>query len=534
MSDLYINKLTIHQRGGSIDIDNSTNKEQLHLSHRSGSNVNYTNVVTSELTFNNKQLNVTNDSFITVGGDSSSYVGGDTITRTAGTSYELKGFATEDELSAYTEWRETYRSIANANSKFKIQRGGFGYPNGAGNTLKGSRSSNPTLNLKVTTVENEFNGYNGVPIRSSVVDQVATYVPVIDRGKTKPAQEQTITTEMVDAAAGINGSFAPGVVAHGASKSAATEQGTWETNQSTSADGLAKAIEDLQPTLTEIEKRMGVGGDDINQIKRDKTLVVGAAFNDYPSIRIDEEGRSQPLEILVGVRGAFKNYDYAAVVEDVDNSSIFPGGVYNKIVGNQYNITVGSGGYTLKSTGNVEFGGSTLKAGFKKVVISSAYGTHLVSESVIEITALKSITLRTNRQVMVESAMGVKNNLIVGGGAYIEGETYLNHITAPLEVQQTQDTLVYGQFNTSADRTLPIGEVFVNGSWFTVYALTAPDVILTPPHSHHFNNVPLRLTSSNSDMRKLAQAEDINSHGTIAVAKEQRHERKLALSVIES
>jgi hypothetical protein len=127
--------------------------------------------------------------------------------------------------------------------------------------------------------------------------------------------------------------------------------------------------------------------------------------------------------------------------------------------------------------------------------------------------------------------MGVKNNLIVGGGAYIEGETYLNHITAPLEVQQTQDTLVYGQFNTSTDRTLPIGEVFVNGSWFTVYALTAPDVILTPPHSHHFNNVPLRLTSSNSDMRKLAQAEDINSHGTIAAAKEQRHERKLALSV---
>ena len=100
MSSLYINKLTIHQRGGSIDFDNSTNKEQLHISHRSGSNVNYTNVVTSELTFNNKQSNITNDRFITVGGDSSSYVGGDTIVRTAGTSYALKGFATEEELNA--------------------------------------------------------------------------------------------------------------------------------------------------------------------------------------------------------------------------------------------------------------------------------------------------------------------------------------------------------------------------------------------------------------------------------------------------
>lgn len=536
MSSLYINKLTIHQRGGSIDFDNSTNKEQLHISHRSGSNVNYTNVVTSELTFNNKQSNITNDSFITVGGDSSSYVGGDAIVRTAGTSYALKGFATEEELNAYAEWRDTYRPIANTNSKFKIKRGGVGYPNGAGTlgALVGDRASNPTLNLKVTTVENTFNGYNGIPSRTAKVDQVATYVTVIDRGTTKPAKEQDITSAMVEKAAGKSGSFADGVVNYGATKSAATEQGTWENNKDTSAEGLAQAIENLQPTLTEIEQKMGVGGDDINQIKRDKTLIVGAAFNDFPSIRIDTEGRSHPHEILVGVRGAFKNYDYAAVIEDVDNSSVFPGGVYNKIIGNQYNITIGSGGYTLKTTGNVEFGGATLKSGFKKVVIASTYGTHLISDTIVDITALKSITLRTNRQVMVESAMGVKNNLIVGGGAYIEGETYLNHITAPLEVQQTQDTIVYGQFNTSANRVLPIGEAFVFGSWHPVYALAAPDIIITPPHSHHFNNLPLRLTSSNSDMREIAQAEDINSHGTIAVAKEQIHERKLAITVTES
>jgi hypothetical protein len=35
-------------------------------------------------------------------------------------------------------------------------------------------------------------------------------------------------------------------------------------------------------------------------------------------------------------------------------------------------------------------------------------------------------------------------------------------------------------------------------------------------------------------MREIAQAEDINSHGTIAVAKEQIHERKLAVTVAES
>ena len=90
MSSKYKNRTIINQRGGSIDIDNSTDKEKIQISHRSGSNLNFTNVVTSELASNNKQLNVINDSYKTVGGTDSEYISKDKIERIGENSYSFK------------------------------------------------------------------------------------------------------------------------------------------------------------------------------------------------------------------------------------------------------------------------------------------------------------------------------------------------------------------------------------------------------------------------------------------------------------
>ena len=63
---IYKNRSIINQRGGSLVIENSTEREKIKLSQRSGSNINLTNVVNSELATNNKQVNVVHDSFETV------------------------------------------------------------------------------------------------------------------------------------------------------------------------------------------------------------------------------------------------------------------------------------------------------------------------------------------------------------------------------------------------------------------------------------------------------------------------------------
>lgn len=518
--------MIINQRGGSLDIDNSTESEKVKLSHRSGSNINLTNVVTSELATNNKQLHVIRDSFETIGWDKSEYIGNNHTLRTGGNTYHLKGFINQDQLDAFSNWKDTYEEVAKVNSEFKITRGGIGYPNGNDTPLTGERSSNPVIGFEVFTVENTFNGYTGVPVRRSNTDDVAKYSKVPDHNNTTPATTKNISIEDIQKSAGGSGSNAPGVLEFGAAKNAATEQGNWTPNSPPIIIG--DLLVDIQDKLNPIEQQMGHGGDETYFTKRHKFEQVGAVFNDYASIRIDEKGRSQPFEMLVSETGAYKNHDYIPHIEEVDNSSNFPCGNDDAVIGNRLSRIVGSGGIQLKTTGNTELGGATLKAGYKQITLNASHGIHIGSESYVDIQSLKSITLRTNRQVYVESALGVRGNLVVGGGAYVEGELYLQHVTAPLEVHETEDTIVYGKFATDTARTLVIGEAQIGGVFYPVYALPNHDLIQNYPHSHHHNGIPMRLTKSNKDVRNFAGNEKINAHNNISQSLPQNHERKKA------
>jgi len=481
--------------------------------------------VNSELATNNKQTLVIHDTFKDTRNDKTENVSGVKTSRVGETVFEMKGFNNPSEIDAHNEWKKVFEDVAKLNSKFKIKRGGMSYPNGVSIDQSGSRAENPTLKNILLTVENEFSGYSGVPARTSGVDEVSEYVKVPDHGETSPAQLKGINEEHVVQGAGNQGSEAPGVLKYGPSKSAATEEGDWSSDKE--AQNIGDEILKKQEELNEIEKNMGEGGDEISFTKRSKLETVGAAFNDYPSIRADFEGRSQPLEMLVSKVGVFKNHDFAPVVEQVDNSSNFPCGNDTKIVGNAYKRSVGSGGVEIKTTGNMEFGSATLKIGSKQIHINANLGLHLASESFVEIQSLKSIILRSNRQILIESSLGIKDNITVAGGAYIEGETYLNHVTAPLEVQQTEDTLLTGQFNTTTDRSLFIGETLIAGTWYPVYASASPDLIACYPHSHHFNNIPLRLMKSNEEMRCTAIREGINRRGFKTQSLQQMHEKKL-------
>jgi hypothetical protein len=236
--------------------------------------------------------------------------------------------------------------------------------------------------------------------------------------------------------------------------------------------------------------------------------------------------------MLVGKTGTFKNHDSVPHIEEVDNSSNFPCGNDDKVIGNRYSRTVGSGGIQLKTTGSMEIGGTQLKVGFNRLHLNASQGIQIASEEFLEFQSLKTITLRTNRQVYVESALGVKGNLIVGGGAYVEGEMYVQHITAPLEVHQTQDTIVTGKFATLQNRKLLIGEAHIGSVFYPVYAVATDDLIINYPHSHHHNGIPMRLMRANSDVREIAAKEKINTHNNIAQSLPQLHERKMANEIV--
>jgi hypothetical protein len=524
----YRNKAVINQRGASISVNNSTDREGINISQYSGSNIGMDNYTNSELASNNKQTRTINDRFDTTHNDDSTFIGRDSWRRVVENNYDIKGTASESEVDALNALRDLNEGIAKKVSQFNIKRGGYSIPNGAETPSSGSRASNPTLNQQRKTVENKFSGYLKTPIRDHDTDEVVSYIPVPIRVG-DPAQSRGVTPDKdIAVAAGTQGSSAPGVLEFGPEKSAATEGGNWDDN--TDRTEVAQEILDQQEQRSAIEALVGKGGDDIEFVKRHKVQVVGAATNNFPSVRIDPKGRSQPVETLVGETGAFVNLDYIPHVEDVSTDSNYPCGDYSLVVGNKYNVLVGSGGINMRTSGPIELGGTTIKVGAQKINIAGAQGVQISSENSVEIQSLKSIQLRSNRQVSIEPSLGVKENIIIGGGAYIEGETYLHHVTAPVEIQETEDTTLYGQFNTLNDRSLVVAEALVGGQWWPVYALNDPDLIANYPHSHHFKNLPLRLTESNSDVRKLSMAESINTHGKKSVAMPQIHARKSVIT----
>lgn len=521
----YRNKVIINQRGGTIEINNSTEREEIKVSQYSGSNITLNNLVNSELATNNKQTKVIYDEFKTVGNTLNEFTVKDRNIRVGENNYEIKGFTgenTADEIDAFTEWREEYRDIANLKSQFKIKRGGAAYPYQEAilTPLKGVRGSNPDLSNKRFAVENPFSGYTVVPNVKNDINEVVDYTPVPDYDNTDPAEERSPSVQELEKGFKLS----QGIILFGGFESAATESGSWESND----QGISAKLIEKQKDLYEIEQRIGNGGDDIEAVKRNKVLNVGATINNYPSLRVDMFGRSQPTEIGVCDSSVFKHHDAIPHCEDIDNSSNFPCGNYTMTIGNRMNVIVGSGGVSIKTTGPVSIGGSSIKLGGTKVDIAGAAGVTVSSESNIDIFA-KQIQFRSDKQVFFNSSMGVLNNLIIGGGLMIEGEVYLNHITAPLEVQETMPTKLYGQLVDG----LLIGYGSTSEGLIPIYAVGTPDSVITYDHTHHFNNIPLRLMSSNKDMRKAAQLEEINVPISAVKAKEQIHERKLPTIVKE-
>ena len=494
-NEQYRNKFVLNQRGGSMEIDNTTGQEGIYLTQYNGNNIKLLPDVISEYATNNKQTLVTNDSFETVRNDKCVFVGGDFIYRVIGNHVVQSGYTDDSQLEALSAWKEAYRPVAERNSQFEIQRGGTSFPNGVETPEAGERTKNPSKNQERYIVNDVFGGVRSSTVNSQT-DEVSDYTNVNMSGPVF----SVVNPNTEDFGEDIN---------------PATEGGVYDPTPERQPEDFERDIPRLQKEkLTELEGKFGggvanQGGDDQDFTFRNKVIMVGGEVNDYPSIRTVEDGRSTPSRVIVGPQaGAFVEIGAAPHVEEVNNS-YFPVGNYSVHAGNKYNINAGSGGVDIKTSGPVEIGGTTYKLAANKVSIQASAGVHMSSENLVDITSLKNISLRSNKQVLVEPGLGVKNNVIIGGSTYTEGETYLHHVTAPTEIQQTEQTKAMGHLVAGE----AIGTVKVHGKLRTVYALDTPDTVELLPHSHHFKNLPLRLTDSSKSVRTIAIGENINTDG---------------------
>ena len=439
-TDTYRNKYVVNQKGGTIQITNSDKRESIKLSHYSGSFKEFTNFVNIEFAAQNDQKLVLGDLFSTVRGGSNTFIQGESDSIIQGDSYIKVGNLRDD---LHKQWYDLTREISNTKQLFDIKRADAVVRNGLAltspdQTQSGSYAPCPVCAGNETFYWNLNNTVGGVTFSYSTSEGGGPYCS----GSVDKLGPQDLPTWGTFRQSGeIFGEACPACGGSGTSPS--SMDGEWATEDRRS--NIGQLISDKTSELAAIERQMGIGGSQIVDITKHKYETIGLVMNDSGSIRLDTKGKMFVSNIVIHPEGVFANRAPTPLIEYVQVDDL-PGGNYTLNVCNKYTVQVGAGGLNLKSYGPVNISGSITNIAGDQVNIGSGNEVNIDGGNRVSIIAdVVSLSLREKLEVVVDSSLGVNKNLIVGGGAHIEGELNVNHITAPAEIQETELNTVFGK-----------------------------------------------------------------------------------------
>lgn len=538
-------KTVWNSKGGTFEIIDTDDNESVKVTHASGSFLQFHKLATTQLVTGNDQKLVLKSQFETVTSNKNVHV---KKTYNVGVD-ESRWTRIGDwrNKDAYQQWVELNRPVADTRSRFAIKRSAGApsvsslvAPAGSINQQrKGTFASNPVLAqqpIAVASAAIPNNIYNATPVASSQngnqPSTLSTAVASVASKSSAAAPTSIPANEFIIAASARGSNNFSGT---DAKISASTQDGSWE------ADENYANINDLENAqserMLEYEKKFGTGGDETVEILRHKYEVVGGAFNDTQSVRVDAVGRTAFNEMLICSKTAFASQKPSPLVERVANDGKFPCGNYSLTICNSFNCTVGSGGIHLTTLGTMDLAGSqVVVSGSSELIMSSPGDVKIASGGRFDVTAdIITLSQSQGKQVGIGCSLGVRNNVIIGGGAYVEGELLVNHITAPAEIQETELTQLYGRTDNVNKKT--IGFVYVNNSWQTVYSCVPEeskfgdaDSIINVPHSHNFRNLPLNLVDNNASVRIAAM---LMNKGTAPVVAGAVSNGKKAITKVE-
>ena len=441
-TDTYRNKYVVNQKGGTIQITNSDKRESIKFSHYSGSFKEFTNFVNIEFASQNDQKLVNGDLFQTVKGTSNTFVYGESDSVIQGDSY-IKVGSLDDTL--FQKWYDLTREISNTKQLFDIKRANTVIRNGINLTSPNQTKAGSPAPCPVCVGNDTFywklnNTTGSVDFALCTSEGGGPYFPgTVDFNKIGTLSFASWGT--FRQLGQIFGGTCPACGGTGISPS--TVDGNWIKEPLKANIGQLIASKATQ--LTEIERKMGTGGSQIIDITKHKFETIGMVMNDSGSIRLDPIGKMQPSDIIIHPGGVFVNRAATPLIEYVQVDDL-PGGNYTLNVCNKYTVQVGAGGVSLKSFGPVNITGAITNIAGEQVNIASSNEVNIDGGNRLSIIAdIISIRQREKQQVLIDSSLGVNKNVVIGGGCHVEGELTINHITAPAEIQQTEDTVVTGR-----------------------------------------------------------------------------------------
>lgn len=523
--DNYRNKYVLNQKGGVFEIVNSDLNEKIKLTHYSGSFKEFNNQTNIELASKNDQKLVLNDQYNTVQGNKNEYTGKNLDTVITRDNYRKVGNLNKEY---FQQWKDIVNVIQDNKQLFEIKRAtNNDVKDSNGNVIIKRNSSQQTRSGSFTsfpvtdgTVKNKsLNNTTTVPTTPTQMDNAAslneTHNPA---SNTLPNQSRW--------SGQADKSWGPG----GVGKSLSTQNGNWDIDDR--KENLKTIIESNLKKLTDIELELGLGGSEIIEISKHKLETVGTLMNDFGSIRLDKIGKLINNEVLVDNTSTYTNKSESPLLEYVHVQDL-PGGNYTLNVSNRYNVMVGAGGLNLKSYGPVNISGTITNVAGEQVNIGSDNEINIDSNTINISAEILRLRNKRQRQILVDNSLGVSANVIIGGGLSVEGETYLQHVTAPVEYQVTetaQSNLKTGATfratlsNPSSTDTGSQGAGIRVGD--VTLKIVSSDNNVVDSHSHIFKNLPLTLETDNQGVRTAAQNNNINTGNVRSVAEPQHNEKK--------
>jgi len=515
-----------NSRGGSLTFSNTENKEFVTLNTYEGSNVTLSKVGVSTFSPNNHQKNVSNDDFESISNDKSVFVGGKKFDRINSDYSIVIGDSIAFHTDAYELWNEKFTQLAVANAQPNTKKPATpivpGVPPAA---IPQFFPNTPNLNISNPALtELQKNIKDGKVLNDLTIPKMKIDLKSKPNLKTIQDFAQKAVKKAINDKVNDIVKFKDSVVNSVKNlpnladklqvKSPSTQGGNYPLN--TSKESLPDLITKTQEELIPIEANLGDGGSMNVNVARNVRWVVGAAVNNNPQANVDMVGKQTPAAVVVTGDGSTTAVTGTPQVNEIDNHSMFPCGTFTLEIGNGFNVKTGGGGISLVTSGSMNIASDTvLKIGGLQTVVGSK-DVIIKGDTNVSIES-PNLNLTSENQILVNGNLGVNSNLLLKGGGYVNGELYVNHITAPREIQQTlvgftkEGAFGFLRAGAKISGFLTLNNVTctTNGGTGTVNSIT---IIRQPftieldqqsnlaveltPHGHEFPNIPLTLSES--------------------------------------
>ena len=246
----------------------------------------------------------------------------------------------------------------------------------------------------------------------------------------------------------------------------------------------------------------GDTGVNISTVLNDKVTIVGDHANLNPTVRTDPTGTEINNYAIGETTGMAQTKSFIPKYTALDNAGDFHGGTFTTTVMNSLNFEVAGGGINFNTSGNINI---CSWGGVFNIVSTTEFGVtaDVVKLNITNTLMVNGPTLYVNTdETIFDKNVIFGNNIMVNGGAAINGELIANHITTQRQIYFTEecDTLLgYPMMGSQFLCTIsPSAPMITAGTPIpcivTLTPVTQTPIVSIPAHEHVFDGPACTLT----------------------------------------